>query len=126
MTAETATRLALDEVTGRGDETHKINCNHCKFNARNEHILEEHIIIKHGRADDGPRCNACNHVFNNNDDLEVHLVEQHTEEVDCLRCNAIFVKESDVYMHSNNCSGVIGPNTCNKCERNVKGVLEGC
>lgn len=37
-----------------------------------------------------------------------------------MRCNAIFVKESDVYMHSNNCSGVIGPNTCNKCERNVK------
>ena len=118
-TAETATRLTRDELTGRGDENHKIKCNHYEFNARNKHIFEEHIKIKHGRAEDGPRCNACKQVFNNNDNLKVNLVEQHTEEVDCSRCNAIFVKESDVYMHSNNCSGIISPNTCNKCEMNV-------
>ena len=119
MTAETATRADMDAVTDEGDKNHKIKCNHCNFIARNKHILEEHVRIKHGRSADSIRCTACDKVFSSNDDLEVHLVQVHTEEVDCSRCNAIFMNESDVYKHSNECSEVIGPNTCNKCERDV-------
>ena len=116
MTFETATRADMNAVADEGDKNHKVKCNQCNFIARNKHILEEHVKIKHG---DGQRCNACNKNFSSNDDLEGHLVEVHTEEVDCSKCNAIFMKESDVYMHSNNCSEVIDLNMCNKCGKEV-------
>jgi uncharacterized C2H2 Zn-finger protein len=119
MTAENVTRADMDAVSDEGDKNHKIKCKHCRFIARNEHILEEHVRLKHGWSEDNIRCTACNKVFSSNDDLEVHLVEVHTEEVDCSRCNAIFIKESDALMHANKCSEVISLNICNKCGRDV-------
>ena len=119
MTAETSTRADMDAISEEGDKNHKIKCNHCRFIARNEHILEEHVKLKHGWSADSTRCTACDKEFSSNDELEVHLVEVHTEEVDCSRCNAIFIKESDALMHANKCSEVISLNTCKKCGRDV-------
>ena len=47
------------------------------------------------------------------------MVNEHSEEADCSICNAFFKKEEDVLRHSNICSGVIPPNTCDKCKRDV-------
>ena len=118
LTVEKTTRVSMAESAEEGDINHHIKCNHCELVFRNQAVLEEHIKINH-LTTVSQRCNACNKVFNDNNDLEIHMVDQHSEEADCSLCNAFFKKEEDVMMHSNNCSEVIGLNTCNKCEKNV-------
>ena len=131
LTVEKTTRVSMAESAEEGDRNHHIKCNHCELVFRNQAVIKEHIKINH-LTTVSQRCNACNKVFNDNNDLEIHMVDQHSEEADCSLCNAFFKKEEDVMMHSNNCSEVIGLNTCNKCEKNViskaalKNHMPGC
>ena len=118
LTVEKNTRVSMAEAAEEGDINHRIKCNHCELFFRNQAVLEEHIKINH-LTTVSQRCNACSKVFKNNNELEIHLVDQHSEEADCSLCNSFFKKEEDVMMHANNCSAVLEPNTCNKCERVV-------
>ena len=109
------------------DSNQKIKCDSCDFNARNSELLKNHIEIEHTVPLIKEQiCPAFSQKFKSNDDLELHMVEEHEDEADCIKCNADFWKESEVFAHSSNCSGLIQINWCEMCEREVisKAVLK--
>ena len=76
-------------------------------------IKQKEVIIEIEEEDKDHKCNACDISYNNNEDLERHMEENHT--VDCSKCNVVFNSQDDMYSHANNCSEVIEPNMCDKC-----------
>ena len=128
---ELATKVSLEEQVEVNDSNQNIKCISCDFNARNTHLLEKHMENEHQAISDNV-CNPCNQIFKTNEELEIHLASEHTGEIDCSTCKAVFKTEADVLDHSNNCSEVISPNICTKCERELvskaflKKHMKGC
>ena len=76
-------------------------------------MKSKQVVVDIEELDDTHRCNACSISFSDNDALEKHMEEEH--QIDCTLCQATFKKKEDVYSHANNCSKVIAPLMCNKC-----------
>ena len=123
QTAEILTQKSIAELVVSGsqddDRNEQIKCISCDFNARNKHLLNQHMNIQH-KSETKSVCNACSKDFVSNEELELHMVADHSGDIDCSKCNKMFRTEQDVYDHSNSsCSEIIGLNKCHKCKRDV-------
>ena len=118
QTAEIITQKSSAQLIVNGsqddDRDEQIKCISCDFNARNKHLLNQHMNIQH-KSETKSVCNACSKDYVSNEELELHMVADHSGDIDCSKCNKMFRTEQDVYDHSNSsCSEIIGPNTCHK------------
>ena len=80
-------------------------------------IKEKEVVVDIEDSEECNTCNACSKSFKNNEDLEKHIEEKH--DVDCPRCKVTFDTQDDVYKHANECTAVIEPFMCEKCNREL-------
>ena len=76
-------------------------------------IKPKEVVIDIEESDDTHTCNACSISFSSNKNLEEHIEKKHND--DCSKCKATFKTRDDFYNHANNCSEVIAPLMCEKC-----------